>query len=159
MRKQSIEQTSNFQCSMSSRVIHILSFITFLMFCKWRETVTLLTPSVWDIFELDFAWQLLEIVRCQDCLFCTIKSNVDSSLHVLFIFLQVSKALCLSYNTYNIRRWKPRFDIFIIEGFLWFKCIVILKVNYEFSLSIYAKNYSKLITVLVLNLLSILKKL
>ena len=48
-------KSPNFLWTLSSWGTYLLSLFIFHMFCKWRETVVILTQSVWDI-SLTF-WQ------------------------------------------------------------------------------------------------------
>ena len=109
-------------------------------------------------FDEDFAVQLLAIICFQACMlilyllhlqgshlplrsfwkhFRTVQLHVDPFPHVLLILVEVSGALCPSLNSCNIRNQISHFGIFIIEGFLYFKTIVILKINYKLLLSIH----------------------
>ena len=71
------------------------------------------------------------------------------SLHALLILVENFEAFCPSLNSHNIKRRRPFFHIFIIEGFVCFKTIVILKRNYKLLLSIYYLVYKPKIGLLI----------
>ena len=64
----------------------------------------------------------------------TVRSHLDAFPHALLILVEVFEALCQSLNSCNIRRQKSRFDIFHIEGFVCFKTVLFLKINYKLLL-------------------------
>ena len=69
--------------------------------------------------------------------------------HALLILVEVFEALWPSLNSCNIRRRRSHFGIFIIQGFVCFKNIVVLIINYKLLLSIYYLVYKPKIGLLI----------
>ena len=135
---------------MSPLGTHLLSFSSFQSVNCVKQYWCQVSETFVSHFDKKFAQKLLLVVRCQDCMIVLYLLYVKGShlnyrsfgttfilpdhmwIHQCFVnYCRWFAGIVPKFQFMQQRRQRSHFDIFIIEGFMCFKTIVILKKNLQ----------------------------